>query len=105
MFLGKLKYKSKGSSCRKKWNPMLKIVDRIHFICLYTDIKSLGNEQKKLEILTEEKLDIIGMTENWWGNSNDENADTSGYNLLMKNRVKDGGRGWHSLKQTMVSWT
>jgi ribonucleases P/MRP protein subunit RPP40 len=60
--------------------------------CMYTNIRSIVNKNKReeIELLLEEKsVDIFGVTESW-GNENIEDAELcfSGFNLFRQDRIK-----------------
>lgn len=62
--------------------------ERLHYLVAYTNATSLSNKQKELEILTDDKaLDIIGIFEIWWHESQDQDVKITEYNLFRKYRM------------------
>ena len=66
--------------------------------CVYLNARSIVNKQKELELLiTEEELDIVGITETWLNDKiSDEELHIKGYTLLRNDRndnIKSRGGG------------
>lgn len=58
------------------------------FSCLNTTARSQGKKEEELEILiSEKKLDIIGIMETWWDPSHDWNVKIIDYIHWAKERV------------------
>ncbi|KAM9628635.1 uncharacterized protein ACIBXB_017819 [Morphnus guianensis] len=60
--------------------------------CIYTNARSMGNEQEELEsIVQQENCDIVAITETWWDDSHNWSAAMDGYKLFRRDR--QGRRG------------
>jgi len=73
--------------------------------CLYTNARSMGNEQEELEaILLLESYDLIAITETWWDESHDQNGALDGYRLFRRDRRgRRGGGVALYIKKTLQS--
>ena len=64
--------------------------------CMYTNIRSILNRNKKEElmgILTEHKIDILGITESWTHTEiGDAEINLMGYQVFRKDRKMDNGK-------------
>ncbi|KAK4823680.1 hypothetical protein QYF61_005651 [Mycteria americana] len=62
--------------------------------CLYTNARSMGNKQKKLEaIVHQENYDMVAITETWWDNSHNWSVAMDGYKLFRRDRRGRRGGG------------
>ena len=65
-----------------------------HLKCMYTNARSLGNNQEELELRAQsESDDIIGIAETRWDNSHVWGIAMEGYRLFRKDRQGRGGGG------------
>ena len=61
----------------------------------------MGNKQEELETCAcLQGCDLIGITETWWGGSEDWSVGMEGYRLFSKDRQGRRGRGVTSMSMT-----
>ncbi|KAK4828050.1 hypothetical protein QYF61_023088 [Mycteria americana] len=62
--------------------------------CLYTNARSMGKKQEKLEATVhQENYDMVAITETWWDDSHNWSAAMDGYKLFRRDRQGRRGGG------------
>ncbi|GAB0209318.1 hypothetical protein GRJ2_003397500 [Grus japonensis] len=76
-------------------SPPQKVVGSIAQLkCIYTNARSMGNKQEKLEAAVQlENYDIVAITETRWDESHNWSAAMDGYKLFRRDRQGRRGGG------------
>ncbi|KAJ7409116.1 hypothetical protein BTVI_57818 [Pitangus sulphuratus] len=71
----------------KGGKPELEVISAAQLKCMYTNARSMGNEQEELEaIVQQESYDVVTITETWWDDSHDWSAAMGGCKLFRRDR-------------------